>query len=205
MKKLISTQDVRNLYYSGQKELVVTRDQIITPEARDLAKVLSMKVVYADDILSEVKTDTDLIRNLVSQVLERLGQTDAGQGPRMFNAERDPSGITLVRGDTVKMGKFDSDIPGQNIGLTDLITEKDSSPMAAGIMCWDKASFPWTLNYHEIDIVLDGQLDITIDGRTYSGKRGDVFYIPKGSSITFGTPTFVKFFYVTYPAAWAEQ
>ncbi|GFP28150.1 cupin domain-containing protein [Candidatus Hakubella thermalkaliphila] len=205
MKKLISTQDVRNLYYSGQKELVVTRDQIITPEARDLAKVLSMKVVYADDILSEVKTDTDLIRNLVSQVLERLGQTDAGQGPRMFNAERDPSGITPVRGDTVKMGKFDSAIPGQHIGLTDLITEKDSSPMAAGLTCWDTVSFPWTLNYHEIDIVLDGQLDITIDGRTYSGKRGDVFYIPKGSSITFGTPTFVKFFYVTYPAAWAEQ
>ena len=37
------------------------------------------------------------------------------------------------------------------------------------------------------------------------GRPGDVFYVPKGSSITFGTPSWAKFVYVTFPANWEEQ
>jgi ethanolamine utilization protein EutQ len=46
-------------------------------------------------------------------------------------------------------------------------------------------------------------LQITIDGRMLEGRAGDVFYIPKGSKIRFGTPWRTRVFYVTYPADWA--
>jgi ethanolamine utilization protein EutQ len=78
--------------------------------------------------------------------------------------------------------------------------------MAAGMMSWKKEdSFPWKLTYEEIDYVIEGELAITINGKTYNGQPGDVFYIPKGSDIVFGTPSSVKIMYVTYPANWAEQ
>mgnify|MGYP003573558822 CR=1 FL=1 len=54
-----------------------------------------------------------------------------------------------------------------------------------------------------IDVVLEGELHIRAGGKTYIGKPGDVFFIPSGASIEFGTPSSVRFVYVTYPANWA--
>jgi ethanolamine utilization protein EutQ len=34
------------------------------------------------------------------------------------------------------------------------------------------------------------------------GRPGDVIAVPKGSSITFGTPSWARFLYVTYPVDW---
>ncbi len=69
-------------------------------------------------------------------------------------------------------------------------------------MAWSNCFFPWTLDYDEIDLVLEGELHIRHNGQTHVGKAGDVLYIPKGSAIEFGTTSKVRFFYVTYPANW---
>ena len=53
-----------------------------------------------------------------------------------------------------------------------------------------------------VDLVLEGILQISIDGRVIEGRAGDVLYIPKGSRIVFATPHRVRVFYVTYPADW---
>jgi ethanolamine utilization protein EutQ len=88
------------------------------------------------------------------------------------------------------------------VGIADVITAADGAPIAAGFMAWSQCFFPWTLDYDEIDLVLEGELHIRCNGQTYVGKSGDVFYIPKGSAIEFGTTSTVRFFYVTYPANW---
>ena len=104
----------------------------------------------------------------------------------------------------MKLARFPGAGPDRNVGLADVITARDGSPMTAGIMSWGRAdSFPWSLDYDEVDLVLEGVLQITIDGRMLEGHAGDVFYIPKGSKILFGTPWRTKVFYVTYPADWA--
>ena len=66
-------------------------------------------------------------------------------------------------------------------------------------------SFPWTLNYDEVQIVLEGELHIGTPDGVRVGRPGDVLYVPKGSTITFSTPTWAKFVYVTYPADWESQ
>lgn len=117
----------------------------------------------------------------------------------------DPSGVIVVRGDSVQLCRFDTG-GSRSIGLTDLITSKDGSPMAAGIMSFARDdAFPWQLAYDEIDLVLEGTLQITIAGRTISGSAGDILYIPKGSAILFGTPNRTRVFYVTHPADWASN
>ena len=68
-----------------------------------------------------------------------------------------------------------------------------------------KSTFDWTLTYDEIDYIIEGKLDIIIDGRKVSGEAGDVILIPKGSKIQFSAPDYAKFIYVVYPANWQEQ
>ncbi len=128
--------------------------------------------------------------------------TAAPEVPRIDRVV-DPSGLIVVRGKTVELGEFSGAGPGRHIGLTDVVTGKDGSPMTAGFMEWSRVdSFPWKLDYAEIDSVLEGVLHLGIEGRVLEARPGDVVFIPKGSSVIFGTPTRVKLFYVTYPADW---
>lgn len=113
------------------------------------------------------------------------------------------SGIKRVTGSSVKMGLLEGAGANQ-IGIADVITGADGSTMAAGFMQWENSFFPWTLRYDEIDIVLDGELHIRCDGETAIAKAGDVIFIPKNSSIEFGTPSKVSFLYVAYPANWQD-
>jgi ethanolamine utilization protein EutQ len=75
-------------------------------------------------------------------------------------------------------------------------------PMAAGVMSLREGSFAWRLDYDEVEYVLEGELHITCGDERVVGRPGDVIAVPKGSSITFGTPSWARFLYVTYPADW---
>ncbi|GAA0346170.1 ethanolamine utilization acetate kinase EutQ [Morganella psychrotolerans] len=112
-------------------------------------------------------------------------------------------GIKVVDSSSVKFGNFDGAGP-HRVGIADLITAQDNSSMAAGFMQWDKGFFPWTLNYDEVDLVLEGELHVRHEGETMIAKAGDVMFIPKGSAIEFGTTSTVRFLYVAWPANWQE-
>jgi ethanolamine utilization protein EutQ len=171
MKRLISIETVEAAHAAGTRTLSAPfKEAIVTPAAQTKASELGIAISYASE--------------------------NAGSSDRVTDA----SGVTVVRGSSVKLGAFN----GTAVGLTDVITKKDGSPMGAGIMAWSRDdSFPWTLTYDEIDLVLEGTLHIGIDGRVIEGRAGDMFYIPKGSRIVFGTPDRVRVFYVTHPANWA--
>ena len=183
MKRLITGEFVASEFAAGRKMISAPRElTIITPEAWTQAHELGVTFEQSAAPVAAPAT--------VEQP----------------NAERvvDPSGLVLVRGDTVKLARFPGAGPDRNVGLADVISGRDGSPMTAGIMSWGRAdSFPWSLDYDEVDLVLEGVLQITIGGRMLEGRAGDVFYIPKGSKVLFGTPWRTKVFYVTYPADWA--
>ncbi|HEY5247233.1 MAG TPA: cupin domain-containing protein, partial [Dermatophilaceae bacterium] len=92
--------------------------------------------------------------------------------------------------------------PEMDVRLRDVVTAKDGLPMAAGMMSLRKGSFPWTLDYDEVEYIIEGELHITTAGQKAIGRPGDVIAVPKGSAITFGTPSWARFLYVTYPADW---
>lgn len=192
MKRLITAEDVEAEFARGTRHLVVPPSEvIITPAAWARAVELGLKL------------DQDGSRP------PRLAPATVTKAqPATGSCERvvDPSGLMVVRGRSVKLGAFEGAGPDKNIGLTDLVTGRDGSPMTAGIMSWRREdSFPWSLDYDEVDLVLEGVLEIEIDGRKLRGEPGDVFYIPKGSRIVFGTQSHTRVFYVTYPADWSAQ
>ncbi len=185
MREFFSAADIRRLAAEGCQYLLLSPDDRITAEALDVARELGVQI-------------------------HREGDADtAGRPfPKLLNKEARPGKpIKLVKAASVQLEPFAFNVghPEMNIHVTDIITAEHGSPMAAGFMTWEKGSFPWTLNYDEIDFVIDGQLEIRMGNQVIIGNPGDVIFIPKGSNIFFGSPSYAKVFYVTYPADWDAQ
>lgn len=117
----------------------------------------------------------------------------------------DPSGVAVIKTEKIGKVKFDTGNPQDEVYVTDLFSLEESPRIGAGMMEMTKSTFDWTLNYDEIDYIIDGKLEIVIDGRIVAGEKGDVLLIPKGSKIKFKATEYAKFIYVVYPANWMEQ
>ena len=137
-----------------------------------------------------------LIRDIVDRVLREAVESEKAP----FEKHVDPSGIIGIKTSTVKCDPFEQD----GVALKDLVTLEEAPRMGAGVMELDHTSFEWTLTYDEYDMVIEGELEIEIDGRIVRGGPGDIIYIPKGSHIHFQTPTFTRYAYFVYPANWQE-
>lgn len=133
-------------------------------------------------------------------LIEEMG----GLEPPMEKHVDKKSGVLCVRGKSVKTKPFDTGKPGTKVFLTDVMTLEESPRLMAGIMEMDESSFPWTLEYDEVDYIIEGVLEIKVGDEVVRGEKGDILFIPKGTSIIFDSPGKSKFLYVTYPADWAE-
>jgi ethanolamine utilization protein EutQ len=142
----------------------------------------------------------DVIEKIVKQVLMAQGISSGSSGQ-----PQDTGGVIALKASQVKPEPFDTGKPGDKVWLKDIYSLEESPRLGAGIMEMDHSAFDWTLNYDEIDYIIEGSLEIIINGKSVFGNQGDVLLIPKGSSITFSSPGFCRFLYVVYPANWAEQ
>ncbi|MEI7611976.1 MAG: ethanolamine utilization acetate kinase EutQ [Betaproteobacteria bacterium] len=227
MKILISAETVRQAKASGQTCLPAGKKVLITPEARGVAEQLGIRLdaesntletppaatggqeiaAIRASILAHLPADAAAKPELVEQIINKVcnaQKTPQADAPAPASPSASPAscGIKLVKGADVRLGDFPGAGAGKQVGIADVITSADGAPIAAGFMAWSDCFFPWTLDYDEIDLVLEGELHIRCNGQTHVGKAGDVMFIPKGSAIEFGTTSKVRFFYVTYPANW---
>jgi len=181
-RQLFTAEDIRRLSRENTETLVLGSDDIITHEASDVAYALGVKVIR----------ETGSSTNLRDDLRPAAANLPPLKVVRMANIQVEP----FLEGKTT---------PGTNVWLKDVVVTQDRSPMGAGYMSLDKGEMQWTLTYDEIDIVLEGELVITRGSEQVRGKTGDVIYIPKGSSITFGTPSWTRFVYVVFPVNWNEK
>jgi len=187
-RQFFTADDILQLSRQQQSAILILGvEDVITLEAEELANKIGLRVVR--------ETEKQAPSTMVVQTDSHL------PGSRKLPP------LKVVRGSQVKLEKFGLNESGQgaNVRLKDVITSLDDSPVAAGYMTLEKGSFPWTLSYDEIDIILEGELVITRGNEVVQGGAGDVIFIPKGSSIVFSTPGKVRFVYVTYPTDWKEK
>ena len=181
-RQLFTAEDIRRLSREKTETLVLGDDDILTHEAADAAYALGLKVIRETaSRIGPKKDPPPMIANLPPLKVVR-----------MANVQVEP----FLEGKTT---------PGTNVWLKDVVVTEDRSPMGSGYMSLDQGEMQWTLTYDEIDIVLEGELVITRGSEQVRGKTGDVIYIPKGSSITFGTPSWTRFVYVVFPVNWNEK
>jgi len=228
-KRLITATEIRHLKETGEQRLVIAKGDLVTPLALDTARELGIEFCYEANGQAELPPwsgaaqqarraaaaqaaapappaappppppapPADELEARVRQIVTALV---AG-----CHQPRPTTPVRQVTGRGLKLEPFPFDVgrPEMDIRLLDVVTAAHGSPIAGGLMSFRRGSFPWTLNYDEIDYVIEGELHIGTEQGTVIGLPGDVLYIPKGTSITFGTPEWVKFFYVTYPAEWS--
>lgn len=200
MKTLIAVSDIKELAGNGKKALYVEPGTIITPAARDAANEMGISINFGREPEQEFSRETpqevlpdlslkdissELIAKIVREVIAKLSQHRPGE----IIKELDPSGLRLIRGSSVK-----------NEGPKTVVTVQEGLNMCAGFMTLDRTSCRRSLPQEEIVYIVEGTMDVTIDGRTYRGKTGDVIYIPADSHITFSSPEQVRVFFVTHVA-----
>ena len=138
--------------------------------------------------------DTKSLEALVRQILmEKLG---IGHGVKTIKVQE----LRVAEADRMDTGNR-----ADRVYTKDLFTLQESPRLGAGLMEMTDTTFPWTLNYDEMDYVISGRLDILIGGETVSAGPGEVIYIPKGSSIQFSVRGHARFLYFVYPADWQNQ
>ncbi len=142
----------------------------------------------------------NISEELIRQIVTKVIQAANSQPAQDFEKVVDPSGIIGIKASTVKCEPFEQD----GVYLKDVVTLQEAPRMGCGIMELDHTSFEWTLTYDEYDFIIDGTLEIEIDGRVVTGNPGDIIYIPKNSHIHFQTPNKTRYAYFVYPANWAE-
>ncbi|QOX64050.1 DUF861 domain-containing protein [Anoxybacterium hadale] len=227
MKTCISLNMLRELSASG-KTVCLPENSVLSPSAKDFAREKGL-IIYIEgknDPVVGVSTGTG-----APQAAEQTAAQTVTQTAAQTAKQTDPAGTInadllkeiikkvildqkkpicenpkamKIEGDKVVMEPFSEAPAGQKIGMTDVITEREGN-LGAGFMTFDHSELPWTLSYDEVDYVVEGEFTIKTGGRLYTMKPGDVFHIPKGTSVVFGSPSFCKVFYVVYPANWLSQ
>jgi ethanolamine utilization protein EutQ len=208
MKQLICAKDVEKLNAEGKKVFYVESGSIITPSAKDAADSFGIKFcdkaevqqTQAPAALAGMDIDSDKIYMVLKTLMEKGLLNDI---MKPYESESHGNGLKVVRGSSVKMDVFDTGDPSVKAYYQELVS-KEESHISAGFLVIDHSSFEWELTYEEIDYVIEGTLTVTIDGKTYMAKAGDVLFVPSGSKVIWGSPDKARVFYATYPANWAD-
>jgi ethanolamine utilization protein EutQ len=227
-KRIISKFDIERLKSEGHKTLRLEPGDTLTPLARDTALELGVKIEEGSELgrapaapaAQQSRPDDEKLEAIVKAVLSKLG-------PAAGAATCAPCATPKVYGQSpnkikhVKM-PLDRDMPPTELHdaqgvlrnppeigfrLLDVVTMDDSASIAGGFMSFHEgAGIKWTLNYDEIEYVVEGLVEITYDdGKKITATTGDTIFIPKGTSLHWNTPTWVKIFYATFPSNWADQ
>lgn len=150
-----------------------------------------------------MELDKSRLEALIKEVLVQKLTGVNGIGERQV-----ASGVMAVKVPQIKVdesNRLDTGVSSDIVYTKDLFTLEESPRLGCGIMEMKQTTFDWTLNYDEIDYVIEGTLSIIIDGKTVTAGPGELILIPKGSKIKFSVPNYARFIYVTYPADWAGQ
>lgn len=181
-RRVHTADDVLGLARTGTTELVVAPGDLVTPLARDVAAERGVRITTGTPVQATAGRAPD-------------GAPDGAPAPL-----RHVAGVNVM---TLDAFPVELHRPEMDVRLLDVVTAEHGLPIAAGVMSLRAGSFPWTLDYDEVEYVIEGELHITTAEKKVVGRPGDVIAVPKGSSITFGTPSWAKFLYVTYPADWS--
>src|SRR6478672_10773099 len=127
MKKLICVTDVEASAKQGQKVVYIDSNTIITPAAKDTAKVCGIEFSYEKKFCekkpaepeknSSGEIDSTMIYTALKAMVDKgllKGMFDNVPGPP-FLAESDSGGLKVVRGNSVKYDVFDTGNPNNKV------------------------------------------------------------------------------------------
>ena len=160
---------------------------------REAAKCLVQNQEY---ILSENYKDVEnaksndmseaLIDRLIASVLAEMGACAA---PETRPGVRQAGGVTHVDSKAQYWGG--SRAKG-SVAVMDVLSPAKGDAASVGYLDWENLSFSWTFRRTEVLVVLEGDLNLSIEGTTFSAAHGDVFSIPAGTEVELSSSGHVR-------------
>ncbi|MBC7291134.1 MAG: DUF861 domain-containing protein [Actinotalea sp.] len=206
-RRALTSSDVRAAHGSGRLRVEIVRGTLVTALAAETARDLgvTIEVVPASPAAPPGGSGADSLEERVRRAVTAvLGQAPPTPVPPGAPA---PAPVRHVDARDVRLTPFPfpGPEPGQDVRVADVVTAEHGCPMGAGFLTLTRGCFPWTLTYDEVEYVVEGELHIGTDAGVVVGRPGDVLFVPRGTAITFGTPSWAKFLYVTFPADWGAS
>lgn len=223
MKKLICVKDVEDAEKQGQKIFYIESNTIITPSAKDAARVFGIEfstdakvcqVKSSEALVCETKDsasrpevkacegeiDKDMIYKVFKAMMDKgflNGMFDT-PSDQPYIAESDSSGLKVVRGNSVRMDVLDTGNPADKVVYQEIMNTNDGCSMNAGFITIEGCTFEWETTCEEIYYVMEGTLIVTVGGKVYTAHSGDSVFFPKGAKLAFGSSDKMKAFYATH-------
>ncbi len=79
-----------------------------------------------------------------------------------------------------------------SVAVMDVLSPARGDAAAVGFLEWENLSFSWTFRCTEVLVVLEGELNLSIEGTTFSAAHGDVFSIPAGTEAVLSASGHVR-------------
>lgn len=169
-----------------------------------------------DDNNNKMEITPEMIVAGLKAMLEAANQSEkaeqseeaggSGSGMRPLVKLCDPKGLRVVRGDSIlDLDRLETGDPNDKCYYRCLLDVKEAPHfMPVMLVLEDATSFDWFCGYSELDYVIEGVLELTIDGRKYSLREGDISLIPMRSQVNFATPDHCKALAIVYPTNWGD-
>lgn len=69
MKRLVTAEEVRNVYFAGKHEICVPEDVIVTPGAQDLMYAFNIRLVRGEPAAAAEPSQCDVVARVVDSVM----------------------------------------------------------------------------------------------------------------------------------------
>lgn len=159
-----------------------------------------------EDIVSQVtrlikdRLPVDMASEKLSSVVRQVVQAHLSKSePQSTRPKHNPDqtvtpskGVCFVKGNMIS-GDLSGPIPvDEKVVVADAFKCSEDATLAGGYMQWSKASFSRTVDNNEVNVILDGELHLTVGGQTSVAEPGDMVYLAQGTEVTYSAPGTVK-------------
>ncbi len=210
MRKLVTAADVKNWAASNMKTAQVEIGTIITPAARDAARDYGIEIIEGvaacrqpapavqetslPDVLAPKALDQAIIARIVEEILVVLEQR------KKAAYETDACGFKLVRGEALEWGDG-----SEKVKVKQVFDGKESPNLFAGMISLSGDLPVRQQKGSEIHFLQSGTVSYRINGREFSGKAGDMVFLPAGAQVGLGSAGNARIFYVACPDNWWQN
>lgn len=222
-KKVITAFDVDTARKAGLARIAVPDGALVTPQAADDARDYGITLTRGvqspmpDELPPPVASpERDIAEAVRRRVLARLGNSSPhGLDAAISSVIAEIFGFS-VNGTTVETA-FVHKAGGVRLVASSALPVRDSvgtGPAAASMveavppegtlpgiayMSWENSSFAWTFPHAEVLVVLEGEIALTAEDTTVTGKPGDSFLIPPGSAVTLAAKGVARCVHSSWP------
>lgn len=138
----------------------------------------------------EAESLEGVVRDVVSARLEKLSSATA---PLELGSDMTcVDGVCFIRGSRLLEGGAGPVPVSEKALVAEAIRCGEDYKLSGGFMEWEKATFSRTVEFPEIGIVLEGELRLTVGGKTLTAAPGDMVYFPKGAQIVYSASAKVR-------------